>query len=87
MNDKLIWLVRLIGIIVFLVLVFLLMSLHARLVKMNQEAGSAPATVSALQGKWGSRVLARTDVSRPSPTSAASSQGMMRGTFRCPDSW
>jgi hypothetical protein len=39
MSERWIWVVRLIGIVVFLVLMYLLMSLHARLVKMNEEQG------------------------------------------------
>ncbi len=45
MSERMIWVVRLIGIIVFLVLMYLLMSLHSRLVKMNEES----AKVDTLQ--------------------------------------
>jgi len=38
-SPRMIWVVRLIGIVVFLVLMYLLMSLHARLVRMSEEGG------------------------------------------------
>lgn len=51
-SERMIWVVRLIGIIIFLVLMYLLMSLHSRLVKMNEEGGasSPPASTSRLPG-------------------------------------
>lgn len=47
MSERWIWVVRLLGIVVFLVLMYLLMSLHARLVKMNEEQGAGGTPVSA----------------------------------------
>jgi len=37
LNERTIWLVRIVGILVFLCLIFLLMGLYARLVRLNQE--------------------------------------------------
>jgi len=46
LKEKWIWTVRLIGIVVFLLLMYLLMSLHAQLVKMNEEQPKASKPVS-----------------------------------------
>jgi hypothetical protein len=43
LNERTIWIVRIIGIAVILLLLFLLMSLHARLVRLNQERPGAKA--------------------------------------------
>jgi hypothetical protein len=37
LNERTIWIVRIIGIALILVLLFLLMSLHSRLVRLNRE--------------------------------------------------
>jgi hypothetical protein len=60
LNERTIWIVRIIGIAVILVLLFLLSSLYTRLVRLNREqqrpkAGSGatllpPADVAARQG-------------------------------------
>ena len=42
MKERLIWVVRLIGIVVFLVLMYLLLSLHTQLIKLNDSAGESP---------------------------------------------
>ena len=42
LNERTIWLVRVAGIAVILLLFFLLMSLYARLVRLNQERGASP---------------------------------------------
>jgi hypothetical protein len=47
-SERWIWVVRLVGIVVFLVLMYLLMSLHAQLVKMNDEHGAGDKPVGAL---------------------------------------
>ncbi|MBI2215447.1 MAG: hypothetical protein HYU52_17495 [Acidobacteria bacterium] len=60
MNERTIWIVRIIGIAVILILLFLLMSLHSRLVRLNQEqqrprAGSGAALIpgcGATGGEW-----------------------------------
>lgn len=41
-----IWIVRLIGVVVFLVLMYLLMNLHSRLVQMNDGVGASSAVTS-----------------------------------------
>jgi hypothetical protein len=46
-NERVGWVVRLIGIVLFLVLMYLLMSLHSRLVKMNEEAGGGGKPVTS----------------------------------------
>jgi len=46
MREKWIWTVRLIGVVVFLLLMYLLMSLHAQLVKLNEEQPKASRPVS-----------------------------------------
>ena len=61
MSERMVWVVRLIGIILFFILMYLLMSLHARLVKMNEEIGTStpPSTSSRAPD-----VLVRIDVQR-----------------------
>ena len=44
MNERLVWIVRLIGIVVFLVLMYLLLSLHTQLIRMNESAGDSPSS-------------------------------------------
>jgi hypothetical protein len=39
-SERTIWIVRLVGIVLFLVLMYLLMSLYAELVKMNEDRGA-----------------------------------------------
>jgi hypothetical protein len=55
LNERTIWIVRIIGIAVILLLLFLLMSLHARLVRLNQErpGSKAGSGASLLPGRVG----------------------------------
>lgn len=47
LNERTIWIVRIAGIAVIVLLLFLLMSLHTRLVRLNQEQQQNPRPQSS----------------------------------------